>query len=225
MEIVIASQNKGKIEEIKKILSDLGIKFLSLNDFPDLPTINEDGQTFEENAVAKAKIISQLTQKVTLSDDSGLEVDYLGGAPGVKSARFGGEQLTDAQRNQTLLKLLKNLPLSKRKARFKCVVAIAIPDGEIMTVLGECEGRINLESRGNQGFGYDPIFIPKGYSKTFGELDERVKNKISHRFKALSKAKERLLEINQKVKQKLKSKIKDDKVGIQPSASGERLSV
>lgn len=202
MEIVIASQNKGKIEEIKEIFFDLGIKFLSLNDFPHLPTINEDGETFEENAVKKAKIISQWIQKVTLSDDSGLEVDYLAGAPGVKSARFGGNGLTDTERNQKLLNLLKNVPLSKRKARFKCVIAIAMPDGEITTVSGECEGIISVEGRGNQGFGYDPIFIPKGYSKTFGELDKEIKNRISHRFKALSKAKEILLEKSQKVKQK-----------------------
>lgn len=202
MEVVIASQNKGKIEEIKEIFSDLEIKFLSLNDYPHLPVLHEDEQTFEENAVKKAKIISQLTQKVTLSDDSGLEVDYLNGAPGVRSARFGGDEITEAARNQKLLKLLENVPLPKRKARFKCIIAIAIPEGEITTLSGECEGMINLESRGNQGFGYDPIFIPKGYNKTFGELDKRIKNKISHRFKALSKAKKILLEINQKVKQK-----------------------
>jgi len=202
MEIVIASKNKGKIEEIKKILADLEIEFFSLNDYPQLPTINEDGETFEENAVKKAKIISDLTQKITLADDSGLEVDYLGGFPAVKSARFGGDRITDTERNQKLLELLKDVSISKRKARFKCVVAIAIPHGEVTTVFGECEGMINLEAIGNQGFGYDPIFIPKGYTQTFGELDNQIKNRISHRFKALSKAKKILLEINKKVKQK-----------------------
>jgi len=198
MEIVIASKNKGKIEEIKKILADLEIKFFSLNDYPHLPTINEDGKTFEENAVKKAKIISDFTQKITLADDSGLEVDYLDGLPGVNSARFGGNSLTDADRNQRLLKLLKNVPMSKRKARFKCVISLATPDGEVTTVSAECQGMINLESKGNQGFGYDPIFIPKGYKKTFGELDNKIKNRISHRFKALAKAKKILLEINKK---------------------------
>lgn len=202
MEIVIASKNRGKIEEIEKILSDLEIKFLSLNNYPHLPTIIEDGNTFEENAIKKAKIISKLTGKITLSDDSGLEVDYLDGAPGVKSAQFGGDKLTDIERNHKLLELLKEVPLSQRGAKFKCVIAIAFPDGEVKTVCGECKGVINLKPEGNQGFGYDPIFIPDGYDKTFGELGREIKNKISHRAIALLKAKEILSEIIQKVKQK-----------------------
>ncbi|MEW6097353.1 MAG: XTP/dITP diphosphatase [bacterium] len=202
MEILIASKNKGKIEEIKKILSDLEIKFLSLDDYSSLPTIIENGHTFEENAIKKARIISKLTGKVTLSEDSGLEVDYLDGAPGVKSARFGGDGLADTDRNQKLLDLLKEVPLSKRSARFKCVVAVAIPNGEVNTVSGKCEGKISLVAKGNQGFGYDPIFIPDGYDETFGELGIEIKNKISHRCEAFLKAKKILLEINQKVKQK-----------------------
>ncbi len=202
MELIIASTNKGKIKEIKKILAELEIKILSLSDYFHLPAIIEDGQTFEENAIKKAKIITELTGKITLSDDSGLEVDYLNGIPGVKSARFGGEGLTEANRNQKLLELLKEIPILKRSARFKCVIAIALPDGEIKIVSGECKGVISLESKGNQGFGYDPIFIPDGYNKTFGELGNKIKDKISHRSKALSKAKKVLLEINQKVKQK-----------------------
>ncbi|MEW6605835.1 MAG: RdgB/HAM1 family non-canonical purine NTP pyrophosphatase [bacterium] len=202
MEIVIASKNQGKIAEIKKILEDLEIKILSLSDFFTLPDIIEDGNTFEENAVKKARCIFELTGKITLSDDSGLEVDYLGGAPGLKSARFGGEKLSDAERNQLLLELLKGVPISQRRARFKCVVAISISKEKIMTVSGECEGGISLVSKGNYGFGYDPIFIPDGFNKTFGELGSEIKNKISHRFIAFLKAKEILLEIIQKVKQK-----------------------
>lgn len=202
MEIIIASTNKGKLKEIKKILADLEIKILSLDDYPQMPSITEDGQTYEANAIKKAKTISKVTGKVTLSDDSGIEVDFLNGAPGVKSARFGGDSLTDTERNQRLLELLKKVPLSERSARFKCVVAISIPNGEIKTVSGECEGFISFEPKGNQGFGYDPIFIPNGFSKTFGELGGRIKDKISHRAEALLKAKEILLEISQKVKQK-----------------------
>lgn len=202
MEIVIASKNKGKIEEIKKLLSDLNIRFLSLNDYPNLPDIIEDGNTFEENAIKKAKIISKLTGKIAISDDSGLEVEYLNNAPGVKSSQFGGDKLTDEERNQGLLELLKDVASSKRNARFRCVIAIAFPNGEVRTVSGNCSGTISLVSKGDYGFGYDPIFIPKGYSKTFGELGSRVKDKISHRYKALLKAKKILLEIIQKVKQK-----------------------
>lgn len=202
MEIVIASTNKGKLKEIKKILSDLEVKILSLDNYTSIPSIIEDGQTFEANAIKKAKTISKVTGKVTLSDDSGIEVDFLNGAPGVKSARFGGDSLTDTERNQRLLELLKKVPLSERSARFKCVIAIAIPDGEIKTVSGECEGFISFEPKGNQGFGYDPIFIPNGFSKTFGELGSKIKDKISHRAEALLKTKEILLEISQKVKQK-----------------------
>lgn len=195
MEMVIASKNKGKIKEIKKILSGLKIKFLSLNDYPDLPGVDEDGNTFEENAMKKVNTISKLTGKITLADDSGLEVDYLNGLPGVKSARFGGDNLTDADRNQKLLTLLKEVPLSERKARFKCVIAISVPPNKTIVTSGECEGIISLESRGNHGFGYDSIFIPQGYNQTFGELAPGVKDKISHRFKALLKTKEILLEI------------------------------
>jgi len=200
MEVVIASKNKGKIVEIKNILSDLEIKFLSLYDYPYLPTVIEDGDTFEENAIKKAKLISKLTGKITLSDDSGLEVDWLNGAPGVNSACFGGDRLTDRERNQKLLDLLKIVPIPERRARFKCVVAIAIPDKEIKTVSGECQGIINLTPKGNQGFGYDPIFIPDGYDKTFAELGSKIKDRISHRSIAFLKAKEILLEIIQKVK-------------------------
>ncbi|MDI6736207.1 MAG: XTP/dITP diphosphatase [bacterium] len=202
MEVVIASTNKGKISEIRKILSGLEIEILSLDDFSQIPTIIEDGCTFEENAVKKATAISKLTGKVTLADDSGLEVDCLNGAPGITSARFGGDGLNDAERNQKLLELLKEVSDGERKARFKCVLAIACPDGKINTVCGECQGLISLEVRGNQGFGYDPIFIPDGYSKTFGELGGEIKDKISHRARALFRAREVLLEIIQKVKQK-----------------------
>ncbi len=202
MKVVIASTNKGKIDEIRRMLADLRIKFLSIENFPHLPVIVENGTTFEENAIKKAKTVCEWTGKITIGEDSGLEVDCLGGAPGIKSARFGGDGLTDTERNIRLLKLLKGISLGERRARFKCVLAIACPDGRINTVCGECQGLISLEVRGNQGFGYDPIFIPDGYSKTFGELGSEIKDKLSHRLVALSKAKEILLDIISKVKQK-----------------------
>ncbi|MBU0700286.1 XTP/dITP diphosphatase [bacterium] len=185
MRIVIASKNKGKIEEIKRLLGDAAVDVVSLSEYPDIPEIIEDGQTFEENAVKKATTVAKYTKEIALADDSGLVVDCLNGEPGVLSARFGGENLDDNGRNQLLLERMKNS--DDRVARFICVIAIATPEGIMKTVHGSCEGTIADTHRGDHGFGYDPVFIPDGYTSTFAELGIGIKNKLSHRAKALER--------------------------------------
>ncbi|MBM3239092.1 XTP/dITP diphosphatase [Candidatus Poribacteria bacterium] len=219
MKLVVATNNPHKIKEIVSILRGqnvvcLGLmsdttrrridehkankyEILSLKDFPDAPVVTEDGSTFEENAVKKASIIARHTGLLTLADDSGLEVDALNGEPGVKSARFAGENATDEDRNRKLLNLLKDVPESKRSARFKCAMALSDPQGNTHIVLGVCEGSIAFEPRGNTGFGYDPVFIVPCYRKTFAELGPEIKNRISHRAIALQKIK-KLLQYHQK---------------------------
>jgi XTP/dITP diphosphohydrolase len=188
-EIVIATRNKDKIKEIKKILKGLGIKILSLDNFKDIPKVIEDGKTFEENASKKARIISKYTHHLTIADDSGLEVDVLNGRPGVKSARFAGRKQNYSRNNKKLLKLMKGIPTARRKAKFVCVISIA-KDGKVLDVVrGVCRGRIGFKSRGRAGFGYDPVFISPKYDRTFAELGTEIKNKISHRYQALKKAK------------------------------------
>ena len=147
--------------------------------------IEEDGQTFEENSYKKAYEIMKVTGKTTIADDSGLMVDYLGGAPGVYSARFAGEECDDKKNNEKLLKLLKNQVGDDRKAKFVSVITLIFPDGETITARGECSGRIIGAEAGENGFGYDPLFVPDGYCKTFAQLSEEEKNAISHRAKAL----------------------------------------
>ncbi len=187
-DLVVATRNKKKLIEIKELLSDLDFNILSLDDFPDIPGIVEDMDTFEDNASKKALLISQMTNRLTLADDSGLEIDFLDGKPGVYSARFAGENATDEDRNKKVLDLLKGVPKNNRKARFKCVVAIA-KDDLLKIVTGICEGEIAYEPKGRYGFGYDPIFIVSNYNKTFAELGLEIKNKISHRAIALRNAK------------------------------------
>ena len=186
MKLVLATRNKGKIAEIKEILADFqAIELLSLADFPDLPKIEETGTTFEENAILKAKTIAKLTGYLTLADDSGLTVEYLNGAPGVYSARYAGENATDAENNAKLLKALAGVPWEKREAAFVCVIALCWPQGECYTCEGRCEGIIALEPKGNYGFGYDPLFYVPAYGKTMAELEPEIKNQISHRAMAL----------------------------------------
>ncbi len=186
MEVVLASRNQHKIKEIKEILKGRGIKFLSLRNFPGLPEIEEDGKTFKENALKKARETAKLTGKLALAEDSGIEVDCLQGAPGIFSARFAP---TDRKRNLKLLKLLEGVPASRRKARFRSSVALVGPRGWKRVVEGSCRGRISFKQRGKQGFGYDPVFIVPRYNKTFGELGYPFKNKLSHRARALQKVK------------------------------------
>ena len=189
MEIVLATRNKKKIEEIRRIISDLPISILSLEDFPNCPETVEDKDTFEGNAVKKAVEVCQCTGKPALADDSGLEVDALGGAPGVYSARYAGAagNGSDVRNYEKLLSELKNVTDEKRGAHFVCCMALAFPDGTVKTFLGYAKGRIGMEPKGKTGFGYDPVFIPGSYEKTFAEMSGEEKDKLSHRGKALEK--------------------------------------
>lgn len=183
--LVVASNNEGKLREIKEILSDLNLDLKSLKDYPEIPEIIEDGKTFEENALKKAREAFSILQAPVLSDDSGLEVYSLNMQPGVYSARFAGEPKDYQRNNQKLLKLLENYHSDERKARFRCVVVFKTFETEHV-VEGFCDGRIITELRGSGGFGYDPLFIPDGYQQTFAELSQEVKNSISHRGRAFS---------------------------------------
>lgn len=189
MELIVATKNRKKLEEIKAILKDLSLQVSSLSDYHKTPRIIENGKTFKENAIKKAAIIARETGKLTLGEDSGLCVDALNGEPGVYSARFSGKGKSDAQNNLKLLKILKEMPLRKRKAYYACAVALADKDGLIGVAEGRCSGLIGFESKGHHGFGYDPLFIIPKYKKTFAQLGEKIKHKMSHRYYALEKAK------------------------------------
>jgi XTP/dITP diphosphohydrolase len=182
LEIIIATQNLSKVREIKDILDNSNIKILTKKDFPQLPKIDEDGETFQENALKKACKISEYTGKVCLADDSGLEIDYLEGKPGIYSSRWGNN---DEERINKVLNLLENVPENKRNAKFVCVLVLAFPDGRKYMVKEECPGKISFIPRGKYGFGYDPIFLIPEYNQTFAELGDKIKNQISHRGKAL----------------------------------------
>lgn len=188
LRIVLATGNRGKLQEFSNLLSPLGVEIKSLADYPSVTPVSEDGETFRENAVKKAKIVAEATGEIALADDSGLEVDYLGGAPGVYSARFAGEGKDDRANNEKLLMLLEGEPPNKRGARFRCVVALSTPKGQIYTAEGVCEGVIAERPAGEGGFGYDPLFMLPEYGKTFAQLDMITKNKISHRGKAFTLA-------------------------------------
>lgn len=189
IELVVATTNKKKKEELIALLKGLKVKVLDLEQFPPRRKVKEDAPTFIGNAIKKAKYVAKVTGKLALADDSGLEVFALGGHPGVRSARFAGRKKDDRNNNSKLLRLLKGIPLKERKAQFTCAVAICHKDGFLKTAQGRCIGKIGYEMLGNYGFGYDPVFIPRGYKKTFAQLGAKVKNKISHRSLALRKAK------------------------------------
>lgn len=190
MDLVIATKNKDKVREIKGMLqrSNLEFNVLSLMDFPEAGDVVEDGNSFGENAAKKAMAAARSTGKLAVGDDSGLEVDALAGRPGILSARFAGEGVTDKENNEKLLALLRDLPEPQRKARFVCHIAIANPEKLVDVVEGSCAGIIVSKERGSGGFGYDPLFQPIEYNKTFGELSPRIKNRISHRARAMEKA-------------------------------------
>jgi len=189
-EIVIATRNPKKLKEIKRLFKNTGIKPLLLDNFPTAPEVIEDKNDFTGNASKKAKVVSRFTKKaLTLADDSGLEVKALGGKPGVKSARYAGAQKKDLDNNLKLLGALKNQPEAKRSAQFRCVIAMARAGRIIKIVEGTCKGKIAFTMAGSSGFGYDPVFIPSGYKKSFSELGSNIKDKLSHRAKALRKAK------------------------------------
>ena len=187
MDLVIATSNQHKLKEFKAILKGFPLTILSLKDFPDIPVVVEDGKSFYENALKKALTVARHTDKITVADDSGIEVDALDGKPGVYSARFAGEDATDEANNTKLLKELEGVSSDKRGACFKCVLVIAQPDGETAFVEGACRGTIIHEARGEYGFGYDPLFLVPEYDKTFSEITPEEKNKISHRARALKK--------------------------------------
>ena len=188
MRLLIATRNKEKLKELRSILMDLNLDIVSAADMPQLPQVHEDGQTIRDNAIKKAVETAKMAKMLTLADDTGLEVDVLNGEPGVRSARFAGDDVSYHENNKKLLGLLEGIPLEKRAARFRCVVAVADETGLIEAVEGICNGTIIDEERGGGGFGYDPLFIADGQVKTFGELSPDVKNRISHRAKALQKA-------------------------------------
>ncbi len=188
MQLLVATHNRDKLKEIRPLLADLNLDLIASADMPRIPEIVEDRPTIEENAVKKAVETAKAAKRLTLADDTGLEVDALDGLPGVRSARFAGDDVSYHENNKKLLGLLQAIPLEKRSARFRCVVAIADEKGLVDTVEGICNGTIIVEERGGGGFGYDPLFIPDGQVKTFAELPPEVKNRISHRAKALQKA-------------------------------------
>ena len=183
--LLLGTRNPGKIKEITTILEGTGWRFSSLQEFGDVGSAAENGMTYAENAIAKARFYSAETGLLALADDSGLEVAALGGAPGVFSARYAGDNASDADRRQLLLSELSKVD-GDRRARFVAAVAIATPHGEVLNISeGICEGTIVFEPRGSGGFGYDPLFVPNGYDQTFAELPNDVKNRISHRARAL----------------------------------------
>lgn len=186
MDLVIGTYNSGKIKEIKILLQNLDINFLSLKDVKISKKIDENGDSYKKNAIKKAVEICELCDKMVLAEDSGLEVDFLDGKPGIYSARLASN---DEKRNNKILELLKEIPFEKRKARFISVIALAQPDKKIITRTGICQGFIATEPRGIHGFGFDPIFIVPKYNKTLGELGSEIKNKISHRAQSLKKIK------------------------------------
>lgn len=186
MTILIATSNRGKFREIEALLTGSGIELKSLADFPGIPEAVEDGETFEANARKKALHYARLTRLLTLADDSGLEVDSLGGAPGVFSARYAGIQGDDAANNAKLLHELHGVPAERRTARFRCVMAFADSTSILATASGSIEGRILEAPRGANGFGYDPLFFIPEYNQTAAELPPEVKNQISHRGRALA---------------------------------------
>lgn len=194
MRLLLATKNSDKLKEIEDILSDLGLDLLSLLDFSGYPAVVEDGKSLEENAVKKARAASAAFHMLSLAEDSGLEVESLGAAPGVFSSRFAGDKASYEENNRKLLRLLEGVPPEERAAIFRTVVAISEPTGEIISFEGACSGSISLEPRGDSGFGYDPVFFIPETGMTFAELGRERKNQISHRAKALAKVKEYLRE-------------------------------
>ena len=195
IELLVGTTNQSKFAEVKSYLCKLPLKIYSLASLGSCPTIVEDGATFEENALKKARTWAEYSGYVTMADDSGLEVDALNGVPGIFSARYGGEEGNDAKNNEKLLRELKHIPEEKRSARFVCVLALCAPNSRGMkelTVRESCEGRIVFAPKGNQGFGYDPLFFYPPLGQTFGEIDRATKATVSHRGKALTKLVEAL---------------------------------
>lgn len=196
--IIFATGNEGKMREIRMILADLGVPVVSMKEAGISAEVEETGKSFEENALIKAKTIMEQCGEIVLADDSGLEIDYLDGAPGIYSARFMGEDTSYDIKNAALIEKLQGVPDEKRTARFVCVIACALPDGRTMTSCGAMEGIIGYEIKGENGFGYDPIFYLPEYGCTSAEISPEQKNELSHRGKALRGIRDRLKEILEK---------------------------
>lgn len=192
MELLIATTHSGKFREIRLALSDLSVNCLSLNDFPKHPVVAEDGWTFEENALKKARTIGRWSGKMTLADDSGIVVPALGGRPGIHSARYSGPGSTDQENLQKLIGEVRGLPDSERGAFYVCVLVVVLPTGEEWTFTGRCDGVLLAEPRGMGGFGYDPVFFLPALGKTLAEIPLTEKNTLSHRGKALRELKNKL---------------------------------
>ncbi len=190
--VVIASKNKGKIEEIKNMLSDFPLDLQPLDNYPNAPDIKENGRTFLENALIKARAISDFTGMPVLADDSGLEVDHLAGGPGIFSSRYAGADATDGDNNYKLLMALKNVPAEQRGASFRCVLVLYWPHREYQAFEGNWRGLIGAQYRGGHGFGYDPLFYLPEIGKTVAEITPEEKNKLSHRSQAVHELKKYL---------------------------------
>ena len=187
-ELIVASRNKGKVKEIMELLSGLPYHVTSLIDYPQVPDIIEDGKTYRANALKKARETALATGKMAMSDDSGIEVKALDNAPGIYSARFAGEGASEKARNRKLFRMLKGVPMNKRQARYRCVIALVSAKGEELGIVqGTCSGYVTTKDIGSNGFGFDPLFLLKRYNKTFGQLPPSLKAKISHRARALKK--------------------------------------
>ncbi|MCX8083960.1 MAG: XTP/dITP diphosphatase [Calditerrivibrio sp.] len=186
MKLLLSTKNRHKLREIKEILEPVGIVVESVYDYVNIGDIEETGSTFEENAALKAIEISKYVDEYVIADDSGISVDYLGGAPGVYSARFAGKNATDDENNNLLLNKLQDIPFEKRDAKYECVIALAKSGRLVKTFYGDCKGYIGFEYRGENGFGYDPIFVLED-GRHMAELSPEEKNRISHRYKALVK--------------------------------------
>ena len=190
IDLLVATTNRGKFVEVQTFLKSLPLRILSLRDLNNPPGVVEDGTTFEANALKKARTLARFSGVSTLADDSGIEVDALGGEPGIFSARYGGAESSDMANNEKLLRDLANVPEERRQARFICALALCVPDADVVkewTVRATCEGRIALAPRGANGFGYDPLFFYPPFGKTFGEIPRETKATVSHRGKALKK--------------------------------------
>lgn len=187
MKIVLATRNRKKVEEMQRMFSDVDVTFVTIDRYPDCPEVIEDGRTFRANAKKKAILIARHAGCPALADDSGLAVDALGGAPGVFSARFSGENATDAGNLRKLLYEMRGVPESKRTARFVCCICFALPDGTFRTFTASARGSIGKRARGANGFGYDPVFFPENSGRTFAEMAASEKDSLSHRGKAMKK--------------------------------------
>lgn len=197
MKIVLATRNRKKVEEIQRILQGADVSLATLDDFPDCPDVVEDGKTFRQNAIKKAKAIAKCTGMTAIADDSGLEVYALNKMPGVFSARYAGENADDRKNTEKLLYNMKGLTGNERDARFACCIALSFSDGSIKTFTGFVKGTIANEPKGSNGFGYDPVFIPDNYTKTFAEMTDKEKDSLSHRAKAIKKLYKHIRELLQ----------------------------